>query len=250
MIEYARMKRFGFLSSLCSAVLLSACSVTQLPELSPEDAAAQAAARQELNSALRQEFRIAATEAREAEAEAIRELRARMDREKAREEQRLAAEAAGYAAGHTPETLATEASGATKKTEDRQAAAPQQGPRLLTSRARKADEKQNAAPTEEQQAAARKMLAEQSRPAPAQPAPAHPQKSKPQPSPVIESRNEQPQDLRSVLRVRRFAPPEEAISRENDDEPTPNSVELRGLRSPIMKGNLPMNIDGKINKDN
>ena len=250
MIEYARMKRLGFLSSLCSAVLLSACSVTQLPELSPEDAAAQAAARQELNSALRQEFRIAATEAREAEAEAIRELRARMDREKAREEQRLAAEAAGYAAGHTPETLATEASGATKKTEDRQAAAPQQGPRLLTSRARKADEKQNAAPTEEQQAAARKMLAEQNRPAPAQPASAHPQKSEPQPAPVIESRNEQPQDLRSVLRVRRFAPPEEAISRENDDEPTPNSVELRGLRSPIMKGNLPMNIDGKINKDN
>ena len=52
------------------------------------------------------------------------------------------------------------------------------------------------------------------------------------------------------VRKLRVSLAEEAISRENDDEPMPNSVELRGLRSPVMKGNLPMNIDGKINKDN
>lgn len=249
MIEYPRMKRFGPISYICSAVLLSACSVTPLPELSPEDAAAQADAAQELSNALRQEFRTAAAEAREAEAEAIRALRARMDREKAAEEQRIAAEAAGYAARHAAENTGEEAGVATEEAQDLPSTHPQHGPRLLTSRARKAGEKQDAVPTEEQQAAARRLLAEQATPAPAKTAPARPQKKDAQPATMAETRDEQPQDLRSVLRVRRFAPPEEAISRENDDEPMPNSVELRGLRSPVMKGNLPMNIDGKINKD-
>ncbi|MEE1265689.1 MAG: hypothetical protein UHH87_05320, partial [Akkermansia sp.] len=108
------MKRFGPISYICSAVLLSACSVTPLPELSPEDAAAQADAAQELSNALRQEFRTAAAEAREAEAEAIRALRARMDREKAEEEQRIAAEAAGYAARHAAENTGEEAGDATE----------------------------------------------------------------------------------------------------------------------------------------
>ena len=249
MIEYPRMKRFGPISYICSAVLLSACSVTPLPELSPEDAAAQADAEQELSNALRQEFRTAAAEAREAEAEAIRALRARMDREKAAEEQRIAAEAAGYAARHAAENTGEEAGDATEEVQDLPSPPPQHGPRLLTSRARKAGGKQDAVPTEEQQAAARRLLAEQATPAPAKTAPARPQKKEAQPATMAETRDEQPQDLRSVLRVRRFAPPEEAISRENDDEPMPNSVELRGLRSPVMKGNLPMNIDGKINKD-
>ena len=106
----------------------------------------------------------------------------------------------------------------------------------------------NCTPTAEQQAAARRLLAEQS--SPAKTAAARPLKKEVQPAAVVETSEEKPQDLRSVLRIRRFAPPEEAISRENDDEPMPNSVELRGLRSPVMKGNLPMNIDGKINKDN
>lgn len=256
MIEYPRMKRFGSISYICTAVLLSACSVTQLPELSPEDAAAQALAAQELDDALRQEYRTAAAEAREAEAEAIRELRARMAREKAEEEQRIAAEAAEYAArlaaekAEEEQPAETEPAAAEEETAESPSAPPRRGPGLLTSRARKADKKQNEAPTAEQQAAARRLLAEQATPAPAKTAPARPQKKEAQPATMAETRDEQPQDLRSVLRIRRFAPPEEAISRENDDEPMPNSVELRGLRSPVMKGNLPMNIDGKINKDN
>ena len=47
----------------------------------------------------------------------------------------------------------------------------------------------------------------------------------------------------------RFAPPEEAISSDENDAPAPNSVELHGFRSPNLKGGkLPMNINGKINK--
>ncbi len=51
------------------------------------------------------------------------------------------------------------------------------------------------------------------------------------------------------LRMGRFAPPEEAVSSSENDEPAPNSVELHGFRSPNLKGGkLPMNINGKINK--
>lgn len=50
------------------------------------------------------------------------------------------------------------------------------------------------------------------------------------------------------LRLRRFAPPEEAVSSsEGSDMPAPNSAELHGLRSPVLRGgNLPMDINGKI----
>lgn len=50
------------------------------------------------------------------------------------------------------------------------------------------------------------------------------------------------------LRLRRFAPPEEAVSSaEGTDIPLPNSAELHGLRSPMLRsGNLPMDINGKI----
>lgn len=50
------------------------------------------------------------------------------------------------------------------------------------------------------------------------------------------------------LRLRRFAPPEEAVSSsEGSDIPAPNSAELHGLRSPVLRGgNLPMDINGKI----
>lgn len=51
------------------------------------------------------------------------------------------------------------------------------------------------------------------------------------------------------LRMGRFAPPEEAVSSSENDNPAPNSVELHGFRSPHLKGGrLPMNINGKINK--
>ena len=102
------------------------------------------------------------------------------------------------------------------------------------------------APTPEQQEAARKMLEQEAAPAPrkkAAPAPV------PEPAPVRDELQLPGSELRGGLRTRRFAPPEEAISRDDNDEPLPNSVELRGLRSPVMKGRLPMNIDGKIIKE-
>lgn len=51
------------------------------------------------------------------------------------------------------------------------------------------------------------------------------------------------------LRMRRFAPPEEAVSsNEGSDVPVPNAAELHGLRSPVLRGGaLPMDINGKIN---
>lgn len=50
------------------------------------------------------------------------------------------------------------------------------------------------------------------------------------------------------LRMRRFAPPEEAVSSdEGTDTPLPNAAELHGLRSPVLRGGaLPMDINGKI----
>ena len=102
------------------------------------------------------------------------------------------------------------------------------------------------APTPEQQEAARKMLEQEPAPAPrkkAAPAPV------PEPAPVRDELQLPGSELRGGLRTRRFAPPEEAISRDDNDAPLPNSVELRGLRSPVMKGRLPMNIDGKIIKE-
>lgn len=50
---------------------------------------------------------------------------------------------------------------------------------------------------------------------------------------------------RSGLRMGHFAPPEEAVSRGDNDSPQPNAVERHGLRSPSLPKSLPMNIDGK-----
>lgn len=58
-----------------------------------------------------------------------------------------------------------------------------------------------------------------------------------------------PDSIPGGLRMRRFAPPEEAVSSSDEVEPAPNSVELHGFRSPGLKGGkLPMNINGKINQ--
>ena len=103
------MKRLGSISSICSAMLLSACSVSPLPAPSPEDAEAQARAALELDDALRHEYRTAAAEAREAAEEAIREFRARLAAEKAEEEARIAAEAAEHEARLAAEKAEEEA---------------------------------------------------------------------------------------------------------------------------------------------
>ncbi len=53
-----------------------------------------------------------------------------------------------------------------------------------------------------------------------------------------------PGNGRPVLRA--YMRPEEASSTRDAEAPQPNSVELRGLRSPEMPNTLPMNIDGKL----
>lgn len=50
----------------------------------------------------------------------------------------------------------------------------------------------------------------------------------------------------SGLRMRRFAPPEEASSAGEQAPPAPNTVEQHGLRSPSLPGSLPMDINGKL----
>lgn len=50
---------------------------------------------------------------------------------------------------------------------------------------------------------------------------------------------------RSGLRMGRFAPPEEAASAASNEDVTPNAAELRGLRSPKLPQQLPLNIDGQ-----
>lgn len=50
---------------------------------------------------------------------------------------------------------------------------------------------------------------------------------------------------RSGLRMGRFAPPEEAASSSENAAPTPNAAELRGLRSPALPKNLPLDINGQ-----
>ena len=52
------------------------------------------------------------------------------------------------------------------------------------------------------------------------------------------------------LRIRNLAPPEEAISADgNSDAPKPNSAELKGLRPLSLPETLPMDINGKLTKD-
>lgn len=54
---------------------------------------------------------------------------------------------------------------------------------------------------------------------------------------------------RSGLRMGRFAPPEEAASSGENAAPTPNTAELRGLRSPSLPKNLPLDINGQSKKN-
>ncbi len=277
------MKRPVTIPCIFSAFLMSACTLTppQSP-LTAEDAAAQKLAIQELEDALLQEGRTVAAEAREAaeakaialaeeqakqaaaelaqreaEAKAEAEEQARRDaqakaeaEEQARRDAQAKAEAEEQARQEAEEhaRLAAEAKAEESKK-------PRRAPQLLSSRGRRSytqvaeeeqkEEEASIVPTAEQQAAALKLLSKQEKP--------NKPKAKHQPAkaPSAEAAKEgYNHDLRSTLRVRRFAPPEEG-SEQNDDtgEPIPNSVELKGFRSPVMKGRLPMNIDGKIIKE-
>ena len=219
------MKRVGSISCICTTLLLSSCSLTQQqPPLTDAELAAQKRAAIELDAALEAEEARLAREAREAELARAAEEARREAEKKAREEaERLAEEAERREAEEAAQETGSEA----KRT-----------PTLLNSRgqkpAAKSEKQEDIRPTAEQQEAARALLTQ--KPAP---------KAATQP----EGAELPGSVMRGALRTRRFAPPEEAISRDNDDEPLPNSVELRGLRSPVMKDKLPMNIDGKIIKN-
>lgn len=107
--------------------------------------------------------------------------------------------------------------------------------------------KTSAAPTAEQQAAGRKAMAEEAALRAEEEAlfntPAAPADGEPD---LVSSA---PTLSTGGLRMRRFAPPEEAVSsNEGSDTPLPNAAELHGLRSPVLRGGaLPMDINGKIN---
>lgn len=265
MLVYPRMKRIGTISCISSIILLSSCTLTQqqLP-VNKEDAAAQLLAAQELELALEQEEQTILEETRAAE-EAAEKARLEAEaREAAEEKAREEAEALAKAQEEAEERAREEAEAAEeeerRKEEQKLHAAEEQAeqkdddnvPHLLNSRRKGKNIFQNKeesiTPTAEQQEAARKLMQEQKRKEEAKAAKASEAKKQgpeSEPAPVVEEK----QDLRSTLRMRRFAPPEEEISRSDNDEPLPNSVELRGFRSPTMKSKLPMNIDGKIIKE-
>ena len=258
MIVYPRMKRIGTISCISSIILLSSCTLTQqqLP-VNQEDAAAQLRAAQELDLALEQEQQTILEETREA-AEAAEKARLEAEaREAAEEKAREEAEALAKAQEEAEERAREEAEAAEeearrKAEEEAEQTADDNVPHLLNSRRKGKKEltkkEEPITPTAEQQEAARQLMQEQKRKEEAKAAKAseaRKQAPAPEPSPAVEEK----QDLRSTLRMRRFAPPEEEISRSDNDEPLPNSVELRGFRSPTMKSKLPMNIDGKIIKE-
>lgn len=264
MVLYPRMKRLFPISCIGSIILLSSCTLTQQQApLSAEDAAAQSRAASELDAALIEEEIRLIKEAREEEKRRAREEAEQKAREEAEEKAREEAEARAEAeerareeaearaaaeeerAREEAEARAAEEERARTDAEEQQEAGNDRTPQLLSSRRKQKAEEETITPTAEQQEAARKMLAEQ----------AVKNQDKKKAAPVTEHEQEEEEvqlpgsELRGGLRTRRFAPPEEAISRDDNDEPLPNSVELRGLRSPVMKGNLPMNIDGKIIKE-
>jgi len=111
-------------------------------------------------------------------------------------------------------------------------------PTLLSTRRKmqpeaSAQEPATISPTEEQSKAALQLL---NTPATSQPNTEH--ISKPETDAPL------PGNGRPVLRA--YMRPEEATSTRDAEAPQPNSVELRGLRSPEMPNTLPMNIDGKL----
>lgn len=225
------MKNFGSIFCISSALVLSSCTLTQQQQQAFDDKITEQSIEGDQGTEQPEESK-KNTEPREESA--LQAL------EKAEElELKEAAAAAAEKTAHTPQLLSSR----------RRAKAGAAAPAPETEAPQEAeDEKpvEEIAPTPEQQETARKMLEKEAAPAPrkkTEPAPV------PEPAPVRDELQLPGSELRGGLRTRRFAPPEEAISRDDDDEPLPNSVELRGLRSPVMKGSLPMNIDGKIIKE-
>lgn len=106
--------------------------------------------------------------------------------------------------------------------------------------------KPEVAPTPAQQAAAQKALRE----TPAIPEPRTESDTSLLTPGVDDTPDYTPAPTRNGLRLGNFAPPEEAASRAESTQPRPNAVELRGLRSPMLRGGrLPMDINGKLTTD-
>lgn len=220
MIVYSRMKCFSSITIMSSLILLSACSSTRQQEQPVQEAAVSAPADPEIeqNAATQQN-----TE----------------DKEKPDEQ-------ADTVPQRVPQLLSSRKRRAPQKAEP---PAPQPEATASEPEAAASEPEATAAPSAAQQAAALKMMAQEAA-APEgskaeQQAPAATEKKQKE---EPKSYQPAPQDMRSVLRVRRFAPPEESTDNDSD-EPLPNSVELRGFRSPVLKSRLPMNIDGKIIKN-
>lgn len=231
MVLYPHMKNFGSIFCISSALMLSSCTLTQQQQQAVDDKITEQPIEGDQDTE-QPEVSKKNTEAREESA--------LLALEKAEEQELKEAEAAAAEkTARTPQLLSSR----------RRAKADTAAPAPETEAPRETEDEKPAeeiAPTPEQQEAARKMLEQEAAPAPrkkAAPAPV------PEPAPVRDELQLPGNELRGGLRTRRFAPPEEAISRDDNDAPLPNSVELRGLRSPVMKGRLPMNIDGKIIKE-
>ncbi len=90
------------------------------------------------------------------------------------------------------------------------------------------------APSDAQQKAAEQILEGE--------APASPEAETPAPAP-LQSNSALPG---GGLRMGSIIPQEDPASTGEAPPPAPNSVELRGLRSPKMPSSLPMGIDGKL----
>lgn len=251
---------------MCSALLLSSCTLTQQQApLSAEDAAACQLAASELEIALQVEEKRLLEEARQEAERIAREKAEQQAREEAEEKARQEAEAKAEAeerareeaeekAKEAEEIATRKAAEREKETKSKEKAAESEEtgkkqaiPQLLNSRHKESKQETPITPSAEQQKEAMEMLKNQPKKTPAP-------KMETEANMQSKTTEEEPQLPGSVLngglRTRRFAPPEEAISRDDNDEPMPNTVELRGLRSPVMKGNLPMNIDGKMIKEN
>lgn len=232
MVLYPHMKNFGSIFCISSALMLSSCTLTQQQQQQAVDDKITEQPIEGNQGTEQPEVSKKNTEAHEESA--------LLALEKAEEQELKEAEAAAAEkTAHTPQLLSSR----------RRAKADAAAPAPETEAPRETEDEKPAeeiAPTPEQQEAARKMLEQEAAPAPrkkAAPAPV------PEPAPVRDELQLPGSELGGGLRTRRFAPPEEAISRDDNDAPLPNSVELRGLRSPVMKGRLPMNIDGKIIKE-
>ncbi|MBO5684158.1 MAG: hypothetical protein J6R92_04355, partial [Akkermansia sp.] len=195
----------------------------------------------------------------EEEARRVAEEKAREEAERKAEEEEKARKDAEQKA--RKEKAAEEKARKSQAKDEVAESSSRRTPRLLSSRGnrhQRPESPEEIVPTAEQQKTAKELLSKQAKSKPANAQENSKPGQRPTPPPAEEPKNVQDEVMvqlpgsvtTGALRTRRFAPPEETISRDDNDEPLPNSVEMRGFRSPVMKGNLPMNIDGKIIKEN